>query len=293
MTVTENQKKSLAITTAVFGLFLLVLFVLKFNDTITEMVELGGGGGGGGEVAVNFGDSDFGSGNNFESMEPVAAKSKSTAPKTTAADEVVVSDNSDAPAVADIKKSDKPKKDEPKKEPVQPERRPDKSTSTAISDLLNGSNTGGDGNDSRAGNKGKSSGDPNARGYDGGGGEGDGEGGGKGGGKGKGTGLGEGDGYGPGKGTGSGGSWNLDGRKLSGSSLVVQKCNEYGKVVVEVKVNRQGNVVGTKFTKGTQNTTQCLLDAAYATARTFKWAAKPDAPEVQTGTITINFRLGE
>jgi hypothetical protein len=41
---------------------------------------LEGGGGGGGEVAVNFGDSDFGSGDNYQSLEKVvsAPKQRST-----------------------------------------------------------------------------------------------------------------------------------------------------------------------------------------------------------------------
>ncbi|MGK4569395.1 hypothetical protein [Flavobacterium sp. 3HN19-14] len=58
-------------------------------------------------------------------------------------------------------------------------------------------------------------------------------------------------------------------------------------------MNREGKVIGTKYTKGTTNTSQCLLDPAYATARTYKWEPKPDAPETQIGTITINFKLGE
>lgn len=288
---TDNQKKSMAITAGIFALFFLTLFLIKFTDSITELPELEGGGGGG-DVAVNFGDSDFGSGTNFESKESVKSVSKSSAPVKTSTDEVVVSDNEDAPTVADIRKSDKPKKEEPKKPVEQPQRRPDKSTSNALSDILNGTNTGGDGNDDRAGNKGKAGGNIGDRGYDGGGGSGTGSGGGNGSGQGIGTGSGYGSGNGGGSGSGSG-NWRLAGRKLSNSGKVVQNCNESGTVVVEVKVNREGRVIGTKYTKGTTNTSDCLIQPAYATARTYRWNANPDAPEVQIGTITINFLLGE
>jgi outer membrane biosynthesis protein TonB len=34
----------------------------------------------------------------------------------------------------------------------------------------------------------------------------------------------------------------------------VQKCNEFGTVVVQITVNRSGNVIAAKYTKGTTNT---------------------------------------
>ena len=161
-----------------------------------------------------------------------------------------------------------------------------------MSNLLNGSNKEGDGNDKTAGNKGKSNGDTNSKGYNGGGGSGTGSGGGNGSGEGLGTGIGYGTGSGSGKGSGNG-NWKLDGRKLSSSSKQQQKCNEYGTVVVQIKVNRNGNVIAAKYSKGTDNTSQCLLDAAYATAKSYKWQPDPDAPETQIGSITINFKLGQ
>lgn len=289
---TNNQKKSFLITCGIFGLLLLTLFFLRFNDSITTMMELEGGGGGG-DVAVNFGDSDFGMGSNFQSKEPAFTPSKATAPVKSSNDEIVVSDNDDAvAAVNNVKKNDKPEKKPDPKPVEQPVRRPDKSTSNALSDLLNGNNTGGDGNDNRAGNKGQASGNVNDRGYDGSGGTGGGKGGGNGTGEGVGSGSGYGSGTGGGRGSGSG-NWNLNGRKLNASSKFVQDCNESGTVVVEVKVDRNGKVQSTKYTKGTTNTSPCLLEPAYQTARSYKWNADPTAPEIQTGTITINFKLGE
>jgi len=286
----ENRRKSLALTTALFTLLFLLFFLLKFSNSIT-LSDLEGGGGGGGEVAVNFGDSDVGSGDNYQSLEKVVSAPKQTPQTPTTEKEIIVSENDDAPVIAEVKKpSEKPKKVEEKPvTKVVP--KPSKSTSDALSNLLNGSSKDGDGDDKQAGNKGRSNGDPNSRGYTGGGGSGTGTGGGNG----SGDGIGNGSGYGPGTGSGSGGGngWKLNGRKLSSSSKQTQDCNEYGTVVVEVKVNRSGNVIAAKYTKGTTNTSQCLIEPAYATARSYKWQADPNAPETQTGTITVNFKLGE
>jgi hypothetical protein len=287
----ENRKQSLTATSVIFLILFLLLFFLKSTNTI-EMLDLEGGGGGG-DVAVNFGDSDLGSGKDYASLEPVKSAPKQVKTVQAAEKEIVVSENDDAPVIANIKKpTEKPKKIEEVKPVEKPVPKPSKSTSDALANILNGTNSGGDGNDKVAGNKGKSYGDPNATGYNGGGGSGTGSGGGNGSGQGLGTGSGYGSGNGGGNGNGSG-NWKLSGRKLSSSSKKVQSCNEYGTVVVQVTVNRSGNVIATKYVRGTTNTDPCLLEPAYATARTYKWLADDDAPETQVGTITINFKVGE
>jgi TonB family protein len=96
-----------------------------------------------------------------------------------------------------------------------------------------------------------------------------------------------------GKGSGNG-NRKLDGRKLSSKDKHQrQKCNESGTVVVQIKVNRNGNVIAAKYSKGTDNTSQCLLEPAYETAKSYKWEPDPNAPETQIGYITINFKLGQ
>jgi outer membrane biosynthesis protein TonB len=288
---TEQEKKSIIITSSSFALLFLLFFFLKFSDSL-PLPEMEGGGGGG-EIAVNFGDSDFGSGENFDSKEIVTAAQEEVVETPAEEKEIVVSENEEAPAIAEIKKPDtKIEKKEEDKPVVKPTPKPSKSTSDALSNLLNGSNKEGDGNDKTAGNKGKSNGDTNSKGYNGGGGSGTGSGGGNGSGEGLGTGSGYGTGSGSGKGSGNG-NWKLDGRKLSSSSKQQQKCNEYGTVVVQIKVNRTGNVIAAKYSKGTDNTSQCLLDAAYATAKSYKWQPDTEAPETQIGYITINFKLGQ
>jgi len=289
---TEQEKKSIVITASSFTLLFLLFFFLKFSDSL-PLPEMEGGGGGG-EIAVNFGDSDFGSGANFNSKEIVTAAPEEVAKTPTEEKEIIVSENEEAPAIAEIKKPDtKIEKKEEDKPVVKPTQKPSKSTSDALSNLLNGSNKEGDGNDKTAGNKGKSNGDTNSKGYNGGGGNGTGSGGGNGSGEGLGTGSGYGTGSGSGKGSGNG-NWKLDGRKLSSKDKPQrQKCNESGTVVVQIKVNRNGNVIAAKYSKGTDNTSQCLLEPAYETAKSYKWEPDPNAPETQIGYITINFKLGQ
>lgn len=288
----EHKKQSFVLTATLFLLLFLLFFLLKYNSQ-TKIDELEGGGGGG-EIEVNFGNSDLGSGENFESME-IAQPAPKAVEKEQIVDEEVVTNESDneAPIVAAVKKP----KVEPEKaieKPVEtPKPKPSKSTTDALSNLLNSSNSkGGDGDDDEAGNKGKTNGNTKAAGYNGGGGTGTGSGGGNGSGQGLGTGRGYGTGAGSGSGAGNG-NWKLAGRKLSNSSKQVQKCNEYGTVVVQISVNRNGNVVAAKYAKGTTNTSQCLLEPAYATAKSYKWQPDADAPETQIGFITINFKLSE
>lgn len=288
---TEQEKKSIIITSSSFVLLFLLFFFLKFSDSL-PLPEMEGGGGGG-EIAVNFGDSDFGSGEKYDSKEVVTEAPEEIVEAPVEEKEIVVAENEEAPAIVKVKKSDpKIEKKEEDKPVVKQVPKPSKSTSDALSNLLNGSNKEGDGNDKTAGNKGKSNGDTNSKGYNGGGGSGTGSGGGNGSGEGLGTGSGYGTGSGSGKGSGNG-NWKLDGRKLSSSSKQQQKCNEYGTVVVQIKVNRNGNVIAAKYSKGTDNTSQCLLDAAYATAKSYKWQPDTEAPETQIGYITINFKLGQ
>ena len=65
----SNKKKSIVLTSLLFALLFVLFYWLKLaNNTPISLLE---GGGGGGEVAVNFGDSELGSGTNFTSEEAV------------------------------------------------------------------------------------------------------------------------------------------------------------------------------------------------------------------------------
>lgn len=288
---TEQEKKSLVITLVSFGVFLLVFFLLKFSDTITTLPELEGGGGGG-DVAVNFGDSEFGMGENYDSKETFVSSSKQTPQEPADEKEILVSDNEDAPAAAEVKKpTEKPKKPEEPKPIVKPQPKPSKSTSDALNSLLGGNDQSGDGNDNVGGNKGKAYGNTSDRGYNGGGGSGTGSGGGNGSGQGTGSGSGYGSGIGGGRGSGVG-NYQLAGRKPLTKPAPRYECNEEGQVAVRITVDRNGNVISAiAGDRGTTNRAQCLAQQAEIAAKNTRWEANPSAPEKQVGKIIYNFKL--
>lgn len=257
---TKYQKRSFGITTIIFVLLFIwfFLYILKDDPNIPEVFE-------GGEIAINFGTSNVGQGE-VQPMEPIKTAPQPAPAETSksAAQNITTQTSKAAPVIksAETKSTTtstavKPKAAESPK--------PSKSTTAALSSLINGPKSdgveGGHGDDGVPGDKGDPNGDRYANNF-----------------------------YGNGKG---GKGWGLNGRKLSNSGKEVQKCNESGTVVVQITVNRSGNVIAAKYTQGTTNTDPCLVNPAIATAKKYKWQPDPDAPETQIGFIVVNFKLGE
>ena len=284
--ITEEQKKSLAITAAIFVLLFLMLIFIKFASEV-RIQELAGGGGGG--VTVNFGDSEVGSGADYKSeVLNVSEASKQTSTQSAPDEEILSQDSDDAVSVAETKKPVKTEDKKPAVKETPVVKKPSKSVDDALSNMFNSSNKGGDGDDDAAGNKGKANGDKNSSSYYGDGGSG----GGTGGGNGTGNGPGNGSGNGPGSGGGSGGGYSLGNRKALAKPDPKYVCNETGKVFVEVTVDRTGKTIGVVAgVKGTTNTAKCLLDQAKIAAMNTRWQADDDAPEKQVGKIIYTFSL--
>ena len=261
---TKYEKRSFGITTAIFVLLFLwfFLYILKDDPNIPAVFETG-------EIAINFGTSNVGQGE-VQPTEPIKT-APTPAPAETAkaaAQNITTQTTKAAPVI----KSSETKSTTTSNATVKPKAvespKPSKSTSDALSSLINGPKSdgkaqGGEGDDNKAGDKGSPDGDPYASAY-----------------------------FGSGKGNGGGG-WGLKGRKLSNSGKEEQKCNESGTVVVQIKVNRSGKVVDASYTKGTTNTNPCLVNPAIATAKKYKWQPDSNAPETQVGFIVVNFKLGE
>jgi len=126
-----------------------------------------------------------------------------------------------------------------------------------------GTATGGEGDDNTAGDKGQIDGNPYANSY-----------------------------FGGGSGNGSG--YGLNGRSKVSFKKEIQNCNEEGKVVVKIEVNKQGKVIkAIPGVKGTTNSAPCLMDPARKTALSYRFNSDAKAPTKQIGFIVINFRLGE
>lgn len=294
-----DKRKSFLITAMIYALLLLILFFIRFWPPANAAEMLLAGGGGGGGVTINFGDSDFGSGKDYQSeVLNVKDEVKQVAAQATPDEDIISSDTPEDNAVV-IPKNPTPVKTKPivKTDPKPVEiKKPtvSKNTNDALSSILGGSKKGGDGDDDQAGNKGKSNGDLNSNGYYGSGGSGGGTGGGTGTGNGTGTGSGSGSGSGGGSGSGSGGGvgYSLGNRKALSKPAPNYNCNEEGKVVVEVSVDKNGKTIAaTPGIKGTTNTAKCLLDQARIAAMNTKWQASEDAPERQVGKIIYSFSL--
>ena len=265
---TEHKRKSMRITVTIHVVILLICFFfgLKYLDPPLEN-----------GIAVNFGTTDYGKGND-QPNEPIKTAPKQTTPepvpvtKSEIKEEVVTQDSEDAPV---IKKEEEKKevketvKDPPKKEPPKKvEPKPDKSTTDALSSLINGPKSdgttkGNEGDDKRNGDKGDPNGDPNAKSY-----------------------------YGNGIGLDGDGNYLLGGRRATNKAKEKQKCNEAGKVVVSIEVDRNGRVISaTPGVRGTTNNSKCLLEPAKRAALATKFNSDSNAPAKQIGKIIYNFAL--
>ncbi|MET6989759.1 energy transducer TonB [Sediminicola arcticus] len=274
---TKHKKKSFTLTTVLLSALLLLLFYIGLTY-MDPPIENG--------ISVNFGAMEFGSGNvqpkeliKTAPKQEVQPQQKLEATVTETPkekmEEVLTSEDIDAPVIPPKKKEVKitpkvdPKPKEEVKKPVETPK-PSQSTTDALSSIINGPKndgtaTGGEGNDNRAGDKGQPDGDPYATSY-----------------------------YGSaGSGSGTGG-YGLNGRSLVSQGKVQQECNEEGRVVVKIIVDRNGKVVSaTPGVKGTTNNSPCLLDPAKRTAFMHKWNLDSNAPSQQIGFVVVNFKLGE
>jgi len=95
-------------------------------------------------------------------------------------------------------------------------------------------------------------------------------------------------------GDGSGGNYKLGNRKALNRPKPTYDCNEEGKVVVSISVDRAGRVFAAQAgIKGTTNSAPCLLNRAKEAALKTKFNADSKAPEKQVGAIIYNFSLSE
>ena len=258
---TPEEKKSFSITTAVF----VVLFILFAFFGLTYMDPPPENG-----IAVNFGTSDTGSGD-IQPIEPPKTTQEEAQSEPEASEEQTLTQDADAPVT--LPKTEK-KKPVTKPAETKPTETPKKKVNSALDKIKNAKKTEGNGDTSHGddkdgdGDKGKENGSLYANSF-------------------------YGDGSGDGKGTGKGTGWGLAGRKLAGNSKQVQDCNESGKVVVKIWVNKQGTVIRAERAQGTTNTNPCLVNPAIATAKTFKWQPDANAPDTQIGFVVVNFQVGE
>lgn len=274
---TKHEKDSARITSLIAVILILLIFIVgpKYLDPPEEY-----------GIAVNFGTTDFGSGN-IQPTEPIKSEpeevieqpkvQEETQPETSkpqeTKEEVLTEDNAESIAMkkqneVERKKAIEDAKAKAETERIEKERKAQEVKKKQLDDLIggigktDGKETGGEGDDNKAGDKGQLDGDPYAPSY-----------------------FGE-----PGSG-GGGSGYGLKGRGRPTKSKVVPECDEEGSVVVEIHVNRNGSVVNAVPGKKGTTGALCLYDAAKKTAMTYKWPADSKAPAKQVGFVVINFSV--
>ena len=310
---TRHKKKSFTLTTLLLSVLLLILFYIGL--TYMDPPEENG-------ISVNFGTTDFGSGQ-VQPKEKIRSEPLDTPPveptkqeeveeevveeeiveevpeevttKEAPAEKVLTQENEEAIKIKKAKQEKKRVEDAAKAEQKRKEdavkrekakaakiaqqkrdaeekaRKEQEAKKRKLDEMMGGLNksdgtaSGSEGDDNRAGDKGQPDGDPYATSY-----------------------------YGsPGSGSGTGG-YGLNGRSLVSKGKVPQECNESGRVVVKIIVDKNGRVVSaTPGVKGTTNNNPCLLEPAKKTAFMHKWNLDSNAPSQQVGFVVVNFKLGE
>ena len=287
---TRHKKKSFTLTTFLQSVLLLLLFYIGLTY-MDPPIENG--------IAINFGTTDFGSGKvqpkekvrqppKQRQSESVKQALQPSDPKESdpekPVEKVLTTDDEEDLKINQLKEANrkaeeasrraKAEKERIAREKKAAEERKQKEQETKKRNLdaliggigkSDGRTTGSEGDDARRGDKGNPAGNPYATSY-----------------------------YGtPGSGSGSGG-YGLNGRSLISKGAVRQDCNEDGRVVVRILVDRNGKVVqATPGVKGTTNNAPCLLEPARKTALLHKWNLDAKAPSQQIGFVVVNFKLGQ
>lgn len=277
----ENRNRAIAGVSSIAIIGLLLLFLILFNIITPNPPFPEGGGGGGQELALGM----MNMGNDNVDYSDMGSATDVVAQKPEAKEEIVTEENGE---VVPMEKQPE-KKEEPKPEvknnttvitPVKPREE------TAAEKLAKkfkkntGKTGGGVGDNAEAGQSGSPDGDPFKHGTGG-------HGTGNGGGDGEGTGPGSGPGFGGGRGGGFGA--NLAGRKVVGIPKLPTDTKEEGKVVVEITVDKEGNVIEANPNGRGTTTSSALLKAKAKQAAMATKFSPNDKYDEQNGTITIIF----
>ena len=257
----ERKDKTIAVTgtIVVHALVLLVLCLMAFRTPLPLPGEEG--------VEVDLGLYNQGMGE-VQPDEP-SVPEQSAPPKpheeesTKSEDEIVTQDTEEAPAIK------KEKEKEPKEDPeIKPKEKPEEVVETpkqtvnpkALFKGKDKSQEGGsEGVTGQPGDQGNPNGLAGVKKYDGQGGQGNGPG------------------------------YDLGGRGAKTLQRPPKEFPEEGHIVVEIWVDREGNVIRTAIGKGTDISNIEMRKTAMDAALRSKFTPDPTAPEEQKGTITYTF----
>ncbi len=281
----KNKRNGLITTSVVHAIVLLIFLFWGLRSAFPPPVE---------GILINFGTMETGMGDTPSKIEeepkeitPVQESEPMPVVETQEApDEIMTQDMEEAFAIPETKevkeepkKEPEKKKEEVKKEPVKEE--PKKETvkepvkepvkeepkvdpkSLYTGQKSDENSPSNEGKTYTPGDQGDPGGDPSSKNY-------------------------EGDNYGLGN---IGVGYDLTGRSLVAIPPIKAKDNETGKIVVSIKVDRNGQVVFAKYTvKGSTTSDPSLIAMAEKAAREAKFSSSPNAPEEQFGSITFTFK---
>jgi outer membrane biosynthesis protein TonB len=279
----KNRAISLLISLGILGLLLLFLFLFIIPIPNPLFPETTAGGGGGTEI--NFGTYNEGTGNvegnGIGNATSVVENTESTPPPTPNVNSENIVTSETGEDVNITKTNPKVENNTTVITPTKVEVKPKTAAELLKEKFLKnqGKNGGGDGNSGHAGNDGSPDGNPNTHGT-----------GGTGGGTGGGDGGGDGPDKGPGSGHGPGGvGFSLAGRSMVKPPSLPKNITEEGKVVVEIVVDKNGNVIKAEANgRGTNTNSSNLKTIARQAAFATKFNVSGAEGE-QKGTLTMVF----
>ncbi len=86
-------------------------------------------------------------------------------------------------------------------------------------------------------------------------------------------------------------SFNLKDRKAHSLKIPGYTCNGSGTIVVDIKVDRSGNVKSATFNTGlSQNATECMIEKSLKYAKMARFNLDDTAPALASGSITYKFQ---
>lgn len=295
----ENEKKSFVYTVVIYVILLLLMFFYQLSKTHKVEVLQGG-------ILIDFGNSADGLGTDNSSMgtpsnstddthqasepEPVEAAAPSKpVPQPTASKPEVMTQNSEEIALAKKKKEEEKKKQQEllaeqkrqqeeakKKAAEEAARKKKEAEEQAFKDKIGkgikgsantpGSGGSADGKGEGSTRPGGNQGDPNGV-----------------------PGAPKGDGN-PGTGGGDGVSFSLNGRKILQKPAINDDSQRRGTVVIKIKVDKRGKVIGAEYQQSGSNTNDAyLIDISKKAAYKAVFNADPNAADEQFGTITFKY----
>jgi hypothetical protein len=270
---TTSEKKKGIVGTIIFHLLLvLMLIFLALRTPLPLPGEEG--------VEIRMGNSDEGTFS--ENIDQISASAATTTPQSSAEEEIVTQSEEETIALEtsntkpETSKPETPKPETPKPEPPKPVVDP-----RALYPGTNSNSSGG--GTGTSGDYGRPDGTGTTGGLTGGG---------QGSGQGSGSGTGQGSGFGGGQGR----DYFLSGREVKSLQKPSYNSGEQGRVVVEIFVDKDGNVVraraGAKVPDtnlGTTISDQNLWKQAEEAALKSKFSKDDKATEQQRGYIVYNF----